>query len=406
MSENLQQDSIQVFLPKLGESITSATVVKWLKKKGDPVSLDEPLLEVSTDKVNSEIPSPINGFLEEIYANEDQEKEVGELLCCISSKMKKIQALEEKEQRTSTEDNSKESLFLSPAVLRLMQEFQISLDTLKKIVPSGQNGRITKLDVESFLEGKKGLPVQLKECPMAKQPASEEFEKVKMTKLRSMIAENMTKSFYTAPHATLVHEIDFTKISQFIKKEKEKILKQNGIKLSVTAFIAYAISKAIESFPMINSSLEDDYIIVKKQVNLGIAVSVDEAVLVPVIKNAHLQSVLELAKEIQELAFKAKTQKLDPQDVKQGTITMTNFGMSGTLIGVPIIRYKEVAIIGIGALSKKVVVCENDTFGIREMAYLSLSFDHRVLDGMYGCAFLASIKNTLEKTNWEEICTN
>jgi 2-oxoglutarate dehydrogenase E2 component (dihydrolipoamide succinyltransferase) len=221
-----------------------------------------------------------------------------------------------------------------------------------------------------------------------------------MSAVRKAIAENLSKSFYTAPHATLVQEIDMTKALAWSKNNKEKILKEHNVKITPTAFIVYAMTKAVEQFPLLNSTLDGETIVVKKNINVGIAVSVDQTVLVPVIKNAQKLSVIDIAKEIQSLAFKAKTQHLQMEDVKEGSITLTNFGMSGTLMGVPIIRYPEVAILGAGAITKKVVVLENDSFGIREMMYLSLTFDHRVLDGMYGCGFLAEVKKNLDLAEW------
>lgn len=400
MVDNLQQEAVKVFLPKLGESITSATVVKWLKKAGDFVHLDEPILEVSTDKVNSEIPSPVSGYLLEVFAAEDQEKEVGSLLCLIGTKepvVNEVTALDPAPK--------KEVLFLSPAVTRLIREFNILEEDLQKILPTGANGRITKQDIENFIQGKPLIKEKPKACPQNTPSIETSIEKLKMSKIRKAIAENMAKSFYSAPHASLIQEIDLSKISSFIKKEKEKVLKEKNAKLTFTAFIAYAIARAIEQFPLINSTLDEDHIFIKKQVNLGLAVSVDQAVLVPVIRNAHTFSVIEIAKAIQDLALKAKTQNLDPDDTREGTVTLTNFGMTGTLIGIPIIRFPEVAIIGVGAVTKKVVVLENDSFGIREIAHLSLTFDHRVLDGMYGCGFLAEIKNILENTNWNDACT-
>lgn len=395
-----REETIEVVLPKLGESITTATIVKWLKKVGDPIALDEPLLEVSTDKVNSEIPSPIEGFLQEIHANVDQEKEVGQILCVIAKKMtEKSQAIK---QALVAQEPIKTTMqeYLSPAVLRLMQEFKLTSHDIEKMDRSGENGRVTKQDVERYVNGemrKQKNP----SCPIQAQTEIASVEKMKMNPLRKAIAENMMKSFYTAPHATLVHELDVTGIMKLIKQEKEKVLKEHQVKLSITTFLSYAIAKAIENFPLINSTLQDDTIILKKHVNLGIAVSIDQAVVVPVVKNAHVLNLIDLAKNIQDLAFKAKTGNLEPKEVKEGSITLTNFGMSGTLLGVPIIRYPEVAIIGAGAVSKKVTVLENDAIAIREMVYLSLTFDHRVLDGMYGCGFLAEIKKIIETTDWK-----
>ncbi len=405
--DNMTLEKVSVFLPKLGESITTATVVKWLKKKGDPVSLDEPLLEVSTDKVNSEIPAPVSGYLEDIFALEDQEKEVGELLCIIATKKPKAidPSLKQDQNNPLISDSKSQqqpNLFLSPAVLRLAKEFNISMSDLSKMNPTGQSGRLTKQDVENFIHGKSTLKEEKQNCPLqTKKMEDLTVEKLKMSPVRKAIAENMAKSFYSAPHASLVTEVDMTKISKYIKKEKENVLKEHQVKLTVTAFIAYAIAQAIEQYPLINSTLAEDLIMIKKQVNLGIAVSVDQAVLVPVIKNIHTLNVIDIAKNIQDLGLKAKMHHLEPKDVKEGTVTLTNFGMSGTLIGIPIIRYPEVAIVGVGAMTKKVAVLENDSFGIRETLYLSLTFDHRVLDGMYGCGFLAEIKRILEESTWE-----
>lgn len=396
--DNKQEEISQVFLPKLGESITTATIVKWLKKKGDIVELDEPLLEVSTDKVNSEIPSPFAGVLDEIFASEEQEKEVGDLLCVIAAKQKKItnQVEEKKIEKDHCTSIKTSEPFLSPAVLRLMGEFNLQMQDLELIPRSGSHGRITKQDLENYLQGK----TQKIDCPKKKEEISTPFEKIKMSAVRKSIAENLSKSFYTAPHATLVQELDMTKVMLWIKNNKEKILKDHNIKITPTAFIVYAITKAIEQFPLINSTLDADTIIVKKNINIGIAVSVDQTVLVPVVKDAQKLSIIDLAREIQNLAFKAKTHHLQMDDVKEGSVTLTNFGMSGTLIGIPIIRHPEAAIIGAGAITKKVIVLENDSFGIREMMYLSLTFDHRLLDGMYGCGFLAEIKKILDTADW------
>lgn len=391
-----------VVMPKLGESITSAIIVKWLKKEGDALRLDEPLLEVSTDKVNSEIPSPVAGVLETILAKVDEELDVGAKLCMIRT--------QEKVTESTTVSAPKKALetpvdtgndFISPAVSRMAKEYNISDQDLRRIAGSGSGGRLTKQDIEHYLSGKK--PVSLaKECPQAKKiEFGHDIERVKMSGMRKAIAENMVKSFYEAPHASLVTEVDMTKVVQLIKKEKERVLKQHGVKLTVTSFIAFAIARAVDHYPLINASLDSDTILIKKAVNLGIAVSVDQAVMVPVVKQCHALSLIEIASVIQDLGLRAKSSHLSPQDVKDGTLTMTNFGMSGTMIGIPIIRYPEVAIVGVGALTKRVAVLENDTFGIRDMLYLSLTFDHRVLDGMYGCGFLGEVKKILEEFQFE-----
>jgi 2-oxoglutarate dehydrogenase E2 component (dihydrolipoamide succinyltransferase) len=354
-----------IVLPKLGESILSATIVKWHKKIGDKIIKDEPLLEVNTDKVASEIPSPVSGFLVEIHAQEGIEIEVGKPLASISTS----------EQVTQP--------FLTPAVLRLLQEKQIPLSDIDKVPHTGQDGRLTKQDVENY-------------CPLKVAPTGD-VERVKMTPLRKAIAENMVKSFYQAPHASLVTEVDVTPLVEQIAKEKQAFLAQHGAKLSITAFVAQAIAKSLQSYPLLNASLDHDTIVMKKSVNLGIAVSVDHGVMVPVIRNCQALTLPQIALEIAALAEKARTQTLAPKDVQEGSITMTNFGMTGVLIGIPIIRHPEVAIVGLGAITRKAVPMPDDTIAIRSIMMVSLTFDHRVIDGLYGCGFLAELKKNIEQ---------
>lgn len=384
----------QILLPKLGESIVSATVVQWFKKEGDTVLLDEPLLEVSTDKVNSEIPSPVAGVLQKICAQVDEELQVGELLAIVEPGQSvgapapsMVKAAEKKEE--TTEEDSSQKEYFSPAVLRMATEKGISFETLKTIQGTGAGGRITKHDVEGFAERK--TPECKPVCPLSKE------ERVKMTGMRKAIADNMVKSFYEAPHATLIHEVDVTPIIKYIQTHKEDFLTTHGAKLTVTSFVFQALTKALQEFPMLNSSLEKDTIVVKKYVNLGLAVNVEQGLLVPVVKNCQSLTLPGIAKAIQELSHKARESKLQPNDVLEGTMTVTNFGMSGISIGVPIIRYPEVAILGIGSIKKRVQVLEDDVLAIRSMLYLSLTFDHRVIDGMYGCAFLNALQKHLEK---------
>jgi len=385
------EEEVKVKLPKLGESIISATVVQWFKKVGDPIKLDEPLLEVSTDKVNSEIPSPVSGILKEIHADPDQELDVGALIATIttaevtSAQPEPAPAI----RQAAAESSSPRKSFFTPVVLKMAREKGIALEELGNIPATGAGGRLSKMDLERYLrsEGKTPTPV----------PTSQnQVERIKMTGMRKMIAENMVRSFYEAPHATLINEVDITKVMKYIAQEKESFQQMHGYKLSITSFIAKAIANAVKEFPLINSSLEDDTIAIKRFVNLGVAVSVDQGILVPVIQNCQGRSITDIAKEVADLSRKARTNKLDPNQVKEGTITMTNFGMSGALIGVPIIRYPEVAIIGVGAIQKKVVVLDDDIMAIRSRLYLSVTFDHRVIDGMYGCGFLAAVKQHLE----------
>lgn len=397
-------EDIKVLLPKLGESIHSATIVQWFKKIGDTISLDEPLLEVSTDKVNSEIPSPVAGVLKEIHASPDQELQVGELIAVIGTS---VQAGIRETASTpaifaSSQENNEMKNFFSPALLRIAREKGIGFQELEKILGTGMGGRLTKSDLEEYIDKKFA---SAKPCPYAAKsiipPVSTEsemnVERLKMTGMRKAIADNMVRSFYEAPHATLVTEVDVTHLIKKIQAEKETFLAKHGFKLTITAFVARAIAKALQEYPLINSSLEGDTILVKRFVNLGIAVSVDQGLMVPIVKHCQRMDIVEIAKTIGELSTKARTGKLTPDDVTDGTITMTNFGMSGVQIGVPIIRFPEVAIVGVGSTYKRVVPLEDDVLAVRSMMYISVTFDHRVLDGMYGCGYLGALKKHLEE---------
>lgn len=393
------QENTTITLPKLGESIVSATVVQWFKKVGDLVERDEALLEVSTDKVNSEIPSPVAGVLQAILAEPDVELQVGEPLAIIGSKAvvsvpvsapaiattSSVAPINLFPSSCSSKCRGENADALSPAVLRLLQEKKIPLSEIEKIPHSGEGGRLTKKDVENYTLA----------AITASQATS--IERVKMTPLRKAIADNMVKSFYGAPHATLIAEVDVTHLVKSIAEQKTTFQQTHGAKLSVTAFAARAITRALSAYPLLNSSLDGDTIVVKRFVNLGIAVSVDQSVMVPVICNAEGLPLEQIAKKIGELAEKARTHTLSPQDVQEGTITLTNFGMTGVSIGVPIIRYPEVAIVGLGAITKKVVALADDSIAIRSMMMVSLTFDHRVLDGLYGCGFLSALKKHLEE---------
>jgi 2-oxoglutarate dehydrogenase E2 component (dihydrolipoamide succinyltransferase) len=384
-------EKYKVVLPKLGESIVSATIVQWFKKEGDLVALDEPLLEVSTDKVNSEIPSPVSGVLGEVLAKPEQELQVGDGLAWIE--MHASNASEESskimpQRQESHAPTSEMKEFYSPALIRLAREHGLSLDDLEKVPATGAGGRLSKRDLEEYLAKHKKQP-----CPLG----GPEVERVKMSGMRKAIADNMVRSFYEAPHASLVTEVDVTAVVKLIDQEKEAFLKKYNTKLTLTSFVARALAKALREYPLLNSSLEGDTIVVKRFVNLGIAVSVDQGILVPVIKNAQSLDLPSIAQALADLSVRARAGKLQAGEVQEGTITLTNFGISGVQIGIPIIRYPEVAIIGIGAIHKKVVVLEDDLFGVRSMMHISLTFDHRVLDGMYGCGFLNALKEHIEK---------
>ncbi len=394
----MSSEMIEVILPKLGESIVGATVVQWLKQEGDPVAVDEALLEVSTDKVNSEIPSPVGGILKEICVRQDQEIEVGALLARIEvgASQHSTPRMAVTPPESPVKSESREEVF-SPAVLRLAQLEGIPFDTLRKIDGTGDGGRVTKKDVERFVQLRR--PMKAASCPAAPVAVASEKpneERLVMSGMRKAIAENMVRSFYEAPHASLVMEADVTDAMKLISREKERFLEAHGVKLTITTFLIQALSKALQQFPMLNASLEGDTIVMKRYVNVGIAVNIEKGLVVPVIKNCQERGLVSLAKSVADLSTRARSNKLSPQDVTEGTVTLTNFGMTGALIGVPIIRYPEVAIIGAGTVQKRVIVREDDSLAVRHMVYLTLTFDHRVIDGIYGCQFLAAFKQHLE----------
>jgi 2-oxoglutarate dehydrogenase E2 component (dihydrolipoamide succinyltransferase) len=380
------QSSIKITLPKLGESIVSATVVQWFKRVGDRVELDEPLLEVSTDKINSEIPSPSAGILQEILVQPNQELQVGAVLAILSSHPGAVDqpAAVAPVMQSCCGGAEERKDFLSPSVMRLLREKGLKLEEIDQIPHTGQGGRLTRKDVEDY-------------APPAAAPARDAPERVRMSALRKAIADNMVKSFYEAPHASLITEVDVTELVKVIQGQKAAFIQKHGAKLSVTAFVARAIGRALKAFPLLNASLDGDTIVMRKFVNLGFAVSIEQGVMVPVVQSCQSLSLPEISKQIADLAEKARGGKLEVSETREGTITMTNFGMTGTMIGVPIIRYPEVAIVGLGAITKKVAAMPDDSIAIRSVMWVSLTFDHRVLDGIYGCGFLGELKKHLEE---------
>ncbi len=388
-------NEVKISLPKLGESILSATVVQWFKKEGDWVELDEPLLEVSTDKVNSEIPSPVAGVLHKIIALADTELQVGEALALVSKGSAEmvepsVKEAPKEEEALSSQDRED---FLSPSVMRLLQEKKISLSERGRIPRSGQGGRLTKQDVENYTPD--APKTFSSSCPY--QKVSSDVERVKMSAMRKAIADNMVKSFYEAPHASLITEVDVTGLMQLIQEKKRSFLEQHQAKLTITPFVVRAICRSLAEYPLLNASLDGDTIVMKHFVHLGVAVSVDQGVMVPVLRHCQKLTIPQIAAQIADLALKAREHRLASSDVQDGTMTMTNFGMTGVLIGVPIIRYPEVAIVGLGAISKKVAAMPDSSIAIRSVMMVSLTFDHRVLDGLYGCGFLNTLKKHLEE---------
>ena len=415
---------VDVIMPKLGESITEGTILKWWKKLNDKIQKDETLLEVSTDKVDVEIPSPVSGIVKEILYQENETVEVGKVIARIEteeaitapseeekekkeepkipSDLKKEEA-KEVEREISFQDEKKVSSrgkFYSPLVLTIASEHNIGMEELEKIPGTGIDGRITKKDILKYIEEKNKAPIS--QTPLI---SHEEIEILPMDHIRKKIAEHMRRSLDTSAHVYTVTECDMSKIVQTLEQQKEEFQRKEGFKLTYTPFLIYAAVKALLEFPRVNASLEGENIILKKNINIGIAVATEKGLIVPVLKNAESKNFRGIAREAHSLASRARGGKLVPDDIVGSTFTITNYGVFGNIFGLPIINQPNVAILGVGAVKKRAVVIETkegDTIGIRPIALLSLSFDHRIIDGDIGGQFLERVRYWLENFNYAQ----
>ncbi len=409
VSGQSEENIIDIVMPKMGESITSGAILKWHKKIGDSVKKDEIILEISTDKVDTEIPSPTDGIIKEILYKENDTIEVGTVIARIipiPSENVKNKFMDE--EIINNNSPIKSNRFYSPAVLNIVRREDLSIEELDNLIGTGIKGRVTKKDILEYIEKKKRskiieLEKDVNAISSINKSTLQNAELIPVDHVRQKIIQNMIKSRDTSVHVTSVAEVDMTRIHNFIN-DKKNLYAKDGIKLTYLPFISNAVIKALKEYPIMNSTIEGDKIIIKKFINLGIAIAIEpDGLIVPNIKNADQMSIIGLAKAIAELSQKARTKKLSPDDVLNGTFTITNYGVFGTLIGTPIINQPEVAILGVGSIQKKPVVVENngiESIAIRAMMYLSLSHDHRLIDGMLGGKFLMSIKNYLE--NFDE----
>lgn len=402
-------------MPKMGESIVEGTIIKWHKKVGDPVKIDEIVYEISTDKVDTEVPSPVEGVITEILFPENETVEVGVTVAKISTKsgyQKVEEHVEKKEHepvkevvktpevKTEKVEKIKSSnKFFSPLVLNIASKEGITPAELEAINGSGIGGRVTKKDLLNYLHNRGN--VQSTPAPSISSPSSGTgSEIVPMDNIRKKIMEHMIRSRDTSVHVTEVMEVDMTVIHNFIEANRERLQKEENFKLTYMAFISYAAIKALKEYPLVNSSIDGEDIVLKKDINLGIAVAVDpNGLIVPNIKNADEKNIRGLAKAIADISYRSRNKGLTPDDIMDGTFSITNYGVFGALFGTPIINQPEVAILGVGAVVKRPVVINvngQDTIGIKPMMYLSLSHDHRLVDGMLGGLFLKNVKDTLE----------
>lgn len=462
-------------MPKMGESIMEGTIIEWTKSVGDHIEQDETILEIATDKVDSEVPAPESGVLVEILAEAGDVIEVGKPIAIIETdpdaasgsapapKEEAAPAAEEPaatpaaESKPATADakadaetpqaaapvegdtppqrHGSDGRFFSPLVRSIAEKEGVSMEELESIAGSGSQGRVNKQDVLDYLEGRKSgttsapaasAPAQSASSGLSKPVAApaassgskgeisageinvgrpvENVQIVKMDRMRKVIAEHMVKSKQTSAHVTTFGEADVTNLVQFRNKHKDRFYKENGFKLTFTPFFVEATIQALREFPLLNSSVQGDEIHMKRDINYGIAVALGQAgsggLIVPVIKNAGELNLLGLARATNELAAKARNKQLIPDDLSGGTFTLTNYGSVGNLMGTPIINQPQVAIFGTGIIQKRPMVLEvdgNDVIAIRHMVYLSMSYDHRIIDGALGGAYVQRVKQLLEE---------
>ena len=412
-------------MPKMGESISEATIIKWLKSVGDFVEAEEIILEVATDKVDNDVPSPVSGVITEIRFQKDAIVEVGAVLALINSELgsEKIELGSKKEQtnveasstlqnRQPTTNNRQPTTdnFLSPLIISIAQKENLSIEDLQSIPGSGVDGRLQKSDVFQYLKNRKyPLPSRKFEVESLKsssypKPKINYIEGkdhiVEMDRMRKMIADHMVYSKQTSPHVTSYIEVDVTNLVDWRNKNKDEFLKKNNEKFTFTPVFVQAVAKAIINFPMINVSVDGDNIIVHKDINIGMATALPSGnLIVPVVKNANEKDLVALAKDVNALAEASRNNKLKPDQVQGSTFTISNVGTFGSLMGTPIINQPEVAILAFGTIKKRPEVItspKGDEIAIRSMMFLSLSFDHRVVDGFLGGSFLRNVAENLE----------
>jgi 2-oxoglutarate dehydrogenase E2 component (dihydrolipoamide succinyltransferase) len=416
---------IEFKMPKMGESISEATIISWLKNEGDFVEAEEIILEVATDKVDNDVPSPVSGVITEIRFQKDAIVEVGAVLALINSELgsEKIELGSKKEQtnveasstlqnRQPTTNNRQPTTdnFLSPLIISIAQKENLSIEELQSIPGSGVDGRLQKSDVFQYLKNRKyPLPSRKSEVESLKsssypKPKINYIEGkdhiVEMDRMRKMIADHMVYSKQTSPHVTSYIEVDVTNLVDWRNKNKDEFLKKNNEKFTFTPVFVQAVAKAINNFPMINVSVDGANIIVHKDINIGMATALPSGnLIVPVVKNANEKDLVALAKDVNALAEASRNNKLKPDQVQGSTFTISNVGTFGSLMGTPIINQPEVAILAFGTIKKRPEVItspKGDEIAIRSMMFLSLSFDHRVVDGFLGGSFLRNVAENLE----------
>jgi len=424
-------------LPKMGESVAEATITNWLKEVGDKIEADEAVLEIATDKVDSEVPSEVSGILVEQLFGKDDLVQVGQTIAIIETEgdAPAVKAVEEqafaaevaeientietvKDTFTTPKDFTASDKFFSPLVKNIAKEEGISIAELESIAGSGKDGRVTKEDILKYIENRKSgveTPKPVVEAPKATQPVAAPVQKsqqavpvsvnggdeiIEMDRMRKLISGYMTASVQTSAHVQSFIEVDVTNIVKWREKVKTAFEKREGEKLTFTPIMMEAVAKALKDFPGMNISVDGDYIIKKKNINLGMAAALPNGnLIVPVIKNADQLNLVGMAKAVNDLGNRAKAGKLKPDDTQGGTYTVTNVGTFGSVFGTPIINQPQVGILALGAIRKVPAVIETpegDFIGIRQKMFLSHSYDHRVVDGALGGSFVKRVAEYLE----------
>jgi len=423
---------IDIVMPKMGESITEGTIIEWRKKIGDIVEMDEILLEIGTDKVDSEIPSPTAGTIVEILAKPNDIMEVGTVIAKVETDsdaalvQKSTQSLVS-EQKTEelvedkivevpkaispkTKPQSGEKKFFTPVVNKIAIENNIEIDELMTILGTGKGGRVTKVDVLNYLKSRLTVPSAKQSDmaqPLAVPPAFSRLdETVEMDNMRKLIAEHMRNSLDTSAHVYVMTEVDMSAIVNYVNKQEDTFYQREGYKLTYTPFIIRACVKALNSQPEMNASLEDSSIVYHKNVNMGMAVAVNKGLMVPVLEKCEELNFLGLCRKVRDLALRTRNKQLNPDELQGSTFSISNFGVFNVTMGTPIINQPNVGILGVGVIKKRPVVIETkegDTIGIKSMMVLSLGFDHRLIDGAGGSRFVDTVRENLENMNLETL---
>jgi 2-oxoglutarate dehydrogenase E2 component (dihydrolipoamide succinyltransferase) len=430
---------VEIIMPKMGESIVDGTIIRWTKKVGERVEKDETILEISTDKVDSEIPSPAQGILTKILVEEQQTVPVGTVIAYIETDLSAsiqstkgtedaIAASVDSEQTSAPRSNvlsparnqkDEKRRFYSPLVRMIAKKEGVGQEDLDSLAGTGSQGRVTKYDILNYLKQRPnktfdetlhkraGTIHTVDFSELGKKYPEPNYHLVRMDNIQKKMADHMVRSVSTSPHVTIIDEVDLTEIVNFRLRILDKFEQRAAVKLTYTPFFAYAAISALKEFSIVNSSIEGDVIIYKNIINLGIAVAAPTGLIVPVIRNADGMDFMHLAQSLTDVAVRAREKKLVPDDIVGGTFSITNYGIFGSLLGTPIINQPQAAILGIGAIKKRPVVVNDEsgkeTIGIRSMVYATVTFDHRIIDGDIGAKFLTRIKWYLEHFDFQVV---